>query len=228
MNMQTLALAFLAATAIGGLAWVFIYPLLSGEKKAESRRRVGRADRTRRRASGRQEPALAPRAGRGIAEGARGAPPEGKDGSRCSIRLTQAGLDLDAAEILDHLRRSRRGRGFVDRVCWSAADCLAPSAWHSPTGFGLPRWAAGLPQEAPGEGVPEGAAGRRRRHRARHQGRPAAVRIDQGRRRRRAGAAAGASSWPSSKPRRSACRSAKPARGCTNGCRCRRRTSSAS
>ena len=38
MNIQTLALAFLAFTAIGGLAWVFIYPLLSGEKKAESRR----------------------------------------------------------------------------------------------------------------------------------------------------------------------------------------------
>jgi tight adherence protein B len=38
MKMQTLALAFLAAAAIGGIAWVFIYPLLSGEKKAESRR----------------------------------------------------------------------------------------------------------------------------------------------------------------------------------------------
>jgi tight adherence protein B len=38
MNMQMLALAFLAAAAVGGLAWVFVYPLLSGEKKAESRR----------------------------------------------------------------------------------------------------------------------------------------------------------------------------------------------
>jgi tight adherence protein B len=38
MKMQTLALAFLAATAIGGIAWVFIYPLLSGERKAETRR----------------------------------------------------------------------------------------------------------------------------------------------------------------------------------------------
>ena len=38
MNIQALALAFLAATAIGGLAWVFLYPLLSGEKKAENRR----------------------------------------------------------------------------------------------------------------------------------------------------------------------------------------------
>ena len=81
MNMQALALAFLAATAIGGLAWVFVYPLLSGEKKAENRRasvaQIGAG-----RASGRQEPALAPRAGRGLAEGPRGAPAEGKEGRR--------------------------------------------------------------------------------------------------------------------------------------------------
>src|SRR6266496_5330754 len=38
MNLQALALAFLAATAIGGLTWVFIYPFLSGEKKAALRR----------------------------------------------------------------------------------------------------------------------------------------------------------------------------------------------
>src|ERR1700690_1042457 len=38
MKMQTLAFDFLAAAAIGGLAWVFIYPLLSGERKAENRR----------------------------------------------------------------------------------------------------------------------------------------------------------------------------------------------
>ncbi len=38
MNIQALALAFLAFTAIGGVAWVFLYPLLSGERKAESRR----------------------------------------------------------------------------------------------------------------------------------------------------------------------------------------------
>jgi tight adherence protein B len=38
MNVQVLALAFLAATAIGGIAWVFLYPILSGERKAEQRR----------------------------------------------------------------------------------------------------------------------------------------------------------------------------------------------
>jgi tight adherence protein B len=38
MNIQAFALTFLAATTIGGLAWVFVYPLLSGERKAENRR----------------------------------------------------------------------------------------------------------------------------------------------------------------------------------------------
>ena len=37
MKMQTLALFGMAATAVGGVAWVFIYPLLSGERKAEQR-----------------------------------------------------------------------------------------------------------------------------------------------------------------------------------------------
>jgi tight adherence protein B len=38
MNIQSLAMAFLAATTLGGLAWVFLYPMLSGEKKAAQRR----------------------------------------------------------------------------------------------------------------------------------------------------------------------------------------------
>jgi tight adherence protein B len=36
--MPNLALFFLVATAIGGVAWVFLYPLLSGERKAEKRK----------------------------------------------------------------------------------------------------------------------------------------------------------------------------------------------
>jgi tight adherence protein B len=36
--MDTMALAFLVAVAIGGVAWVFVYPLLSGERKAEKRK----------------------------------------------------------------------------------------------------------------------------------------------------------------------------------------------
>jgi tight adherence protein B len=48
MKLETMALAFLAATAIGGVAWVFIYPLLSGERHAEKRRAsVARAEPAR-------------------------------------------------------------------------------------------------------------------------------------------------------------------------------------
>jgi tight adherence protein B len=38
MKMQTLALFGMVATAIGGVAYVFLYPLLSGERKVEQRR----------------------------------------------------------------------------------------------------------------------------------------------------------------------------------------------
>ena len=38
MKMQTLALIGMVTTAVGGVAWVFLYPLLSGERKAEQRR----------------------------------------------------------------------------------------------------------------------------------------------------------------------------------------------
>jgi tight adherence protein B len=36
--MQTIALFVLAAVAVGGVVWVFIYPMLSGEQKAEKRK----------------------------------------------------------------------------------------------------------------------------------------------------------------------------------------------
>src|SRR5882672_3006308 len=37
MPLPTLAMFFLATVATGGVAWVFLYPLLSGERKAEQR-----------------------------------------------------------------------------------------------------------------------------------------------------------------------------------------------
>src|ERR1700710_2526864 len=104
MNMQMLALGFLAATAVGGLAWVFLYPLLSGEKKAEARRAsVSRAEPVARqtgkaqRSSGeqveatlkegaagaardRQAPTCARGPGGRAAEGSGSPPPEGKKG----------------------------------------------------------------------------------------------------------------------------------------------------
>ena len=37
MPIQTLAMFFLVALAAGGIIWVFVYPILSGERKAEQR-----------------------------------------------------------------------------------------------------------------------------------------------------------------------------------------------
>ena len=46
MPMQQLAMFFLAAAAVGGIAWVFLYPLLSGERQAEKRMEsVSKTDR---------------------------------------------------------------------------------------------------------------------------------------------------------------------------------------
>jgi len=40
MALQTLALFFLGTVAAGGIAWVFIYPILSGERQAEKRKEL--------------------------------------------------------------------------------------------------------------------------------------------------------------------------------------------
>jgi len=52
MKMESLALFLLVATAIGGVAWVFVYPILSGERAAERRREsVARSEPTTKRVS---------------------------------------------------------------------------------------------------------------------------------------------------------------------------------
>ena len=129
MNMQALALAFLAATAIGGLAWVFIYPLLSGEKKAENRRAsIAKPEPAARQADKNQ------RSRREQVEGSL----KELEARRQKEKKAAAEHPPDAgrprlvdAEIHDHFRHSRRRRALRWR-CWSAADCSAPAAWPSP------------------------------------------------------------------------------------------------
>ena len=54
--MQTIALFFLASVAVGGVAWVFVYPILSGERKAEQRMaNVAKPEPTARAARGPQK-----------------------------------------------------------------------------------------------------------------------------------------------------------------------------
>jgi tight adherence protein B len=139
MKMQALAFAFLAAAAIGGLAWVFIYPLLSGEKKAASRRAsVAKSEPAARQVDKNQ------RSRREQVEGSMKdleARRQKEKKVSLSVRLTQAGLDWSAQKftvvsgifaVASFLLAMLFGGGLL------AAVGLAFAA-----GFGLPRWALG-------------------------------------------------------------------------------------
>ncbi len=137
MNMQALSLAFLAATAIGGLAWVFVYPLLSGEKKAEYRRA----------SIARPEPAAArqvdknQRSRREQVEGSLKeleARHQQEKKIPLSRRLTQAGLDWSTQKFMIV-------SGILAVICFAMAmlfggGLLGAVGLAFAAGFGLPRW----------------------------------------------------------------------------------------
>jgi tight adherence protein B len=140
MNIQALALAFLAFTAIGGLAWVFIYPMLSGEKKAESRRA----------SIARPEPAAARQADKN--QRSRREQVEGSLKDLEARRLKEKSVPLST-------RISQAGLTWTTQRFWIMSGILAVAAfviafWAGGgllggvgmafgAGFGLPRWLLG-------------------------------------------------------------------------------------
>jgi tight adherence protein B len=137
MKMQVLALAFLATAAIGGLAWVFIYPLLSGERKVQSRRAsVSKAEPVAARQTQKEQ-----RTRREQVEGTlkEVESRRAKDAKvTLSTRLTQAGLDWEPRKFM-----------IVSGILACAAFAVAMFAGGGPlgaigmafaAGFGLPRW----------------------------------------------------------------------------------------
>jgi tight adherence protein B len=136
MKMQSLALAFLAATTIGGVAWVFIYPYLSGEKKAESRRAsvakpepaARQADKTQRSRREQVETSLKDLETRRQKE----------KSIPLSVRLTQAGLPWTTQKFWIF-------SGVLGVVVFAAATLLGggllgAAGLSFAAGFGLPRW----------------------------------------------------------------------------------------
>ena len=137
MNIQALSLAFLAATAIGGLAWVFVYPLLSGEKQAEHRRAL----------IARPEPAAArqvdknQRSRREQVEGSLKELEARRQKEKripLSSRLTQAGLDWSTQKFMIV-------SGILAVICFAMAMLLGGGLIGAvglafAAGFGLPRW----------------------------------------------------------------------------------------
>jgi tight adherence protein B len=137
MKMQALALAFLAAAAIGGLAWVFIYPLISGEKKAENRRAsVAKSEPVAARLVQKDQ-----RSRREQVEGSLKEVEARRQKDKnisLSTRLTQAGLDWTPQKFMI-------ASGILAAVCFALAmlaggGLLGATGMAFAAGFGLPRW----------------------------------------------------------------------------------------
>jgi tight adherence protein B len=140
MNIQALALAFLAATALGGVAWVFIYPLLSGERKAENRRAsvakpepaARQADKNQRTRREQVEGSLKDLEARGQKE--RRLP--------LSSRLTQAGLDWTPQKFM--ILSGILGAAAFMAAMLGGGGLLGAAGLGFAAGFGLPRWGLGF------------------------------------------------------------------------------------
>jgi tight adherence protein B len=141
MSMQTLALAFLAATAIGGMAWVFIYPLLSGERKAESRRAsIARSDAPARQVEKSQ------RSRREQVEGSLkelDARRKKEKSVPLSTRLAQAGLGTWTPQKFWIASGIMGAVGFV-LAFFVGGSPLGAIVMAFGTGLGLPRWILGF------------------------------------------------------------------------------------
>jgi tight adherence protein B len=138
--MQAYALFFLVAVAIGGVAWVFIYPVLSGERKAEQRKAsVARAQPMARPTRGVQK------SRREQVEGTLKELEERQKKAKrvpLTIRLQQAGLDWSK-------RRFMITSGVLGVVAFFVAltigaGLLPALALAFAAGCGLPLWLLGF------------------------------------------------------------------------------------
>jgi tight adherence protein B len=139
MNMQALALAFMAAVAIGGLAWVFLYPLLSGERQAEQRRAsFARTEPVARRAE---------RAQRSRRQQVEDSLKEVEDRHKKSknvpitTRIEQAGLRWTKQQFIIISVVLGVSMFLVGMVM--GIGLLAAAGFGFAAGFGLPRWLLG-------------------------------------------------------------------------------------
>ena len=137
MNMQALALAFLAATALGGLAWVFLYPMLSGQKKAENRRAsIAKPEPAARQTEKTQ------RTRREQVEGSLKEVEARRQKDKkvpLGVRLGQAGLDWSTQKFF--VVSAVVAAVFFAGALFVGGGLLGATGLAFAGGFGLPRWA---------------------------------------------------------------------------------------
>jgi tight adherence protein B len=134
--MDTLAVFFLAAVAVGGVVWVFVYPVLSGERKAEKRMEsVARTEPAARISRGSQ------RSRRDVIESTlKEFDERNKKQKRVplSVRLSQAGLSWSKRQYV--LVSAGTGVGLFMLALLFGPSLPVAAAIGFAGGFGLPRW----------------------------------------------------------------------------------------
>ena len=139
MQMQTLAMFFLVALAAGGVIWVFVYPILSGERKAERRQE----------SFVRSEPAAR------VAAATRAGPKVRRDQIEetlkelevrqkkqknlpLAMRISQAGLNWSKRQYI--LISVGIGAALFVAIFLVGGGLLAATGAGFAGGFGMPRW----------------------------------------------------------------------------------------
>jgi len=132
--MQTLAVFFLAAVAVGGIVWVFIYPILSGERKSEQRlANVARAEPVARVARQRSRRDIIENTLKDFEE-------RHKKNKRVplSVRIAQAGLKWSKQQFL--LISAAIGAGLFVLGVMTGAGLITAAALGFAGAFGVPFW----------------------------------------------------------------------------------------
>jgi len=136
MNLQVLAVSFLATAAVGGVAWVFLYPILSGERQAEKRKEsVARAVPVARAARGAQKSRREQ-----VEESLKELEKRQQQQKRIPLaaRISQAGLNWSKRQFF--LIAAGLGLVAFVLVLGSGLGLLPALGFGFAAGFGLPFW----------------------------------------------------------------------------------------
>jgi tight adherence protein B len=145
MTMQTLALVFLVTVAAGGVAWVFLYPLLSGERHIEKRKESVAKTELTTRAAAASAAKVGPKVRREHVEDTLKELEQRQKKAKSppiSVRISQAGLSWSKRQFI-----------IISVVCGVVAAVVSFAMGLGPVvalalgfagGFGVPRWLLGF------------------------------------------------------------------------------------
>lgn len=138
MSMQTLAMFFLVALAAGGLIWVFVYPILSGERKAELRQEsVTRAEPIARAAATRAGPKVRREQIEDTLKELEVRQKKQKN-LPLAMRISQAGLEWSKRQYI--IISVAIGAALFVLILLVGGGLLAGAGAGFAGGFGIPRW----------------------------------------------------------------------------------------